>query len=94
MLHRPKTLSDAEQLAERADSAYYSTSLPQRGPRGDGSGPMDLGSMGQGGYSGENDQKSRRQRLCFNCGKPGHIARFCKSKKKGTGQDFGHTDQG
>lgn len=49
--------------------------------------------MGQGGYAGENGQKPRRQRLCFNCGKPGHIARFCRDKKKGGGQDFNNLDQ-
>jgi hypothetical protein len=31
-------------------------------------------------------EKAKRERLCFHCGKPGHQARFCRTRKKEVGK--------
>ena len=55
-----------------------------------------LNSQQQGGYSGYNYQGQRNDPMqpimCFNCGKDGHMARFCR-EFRGYGQNFGHPNQ-
>jgi hypothetical protein len=80
--------------------AYYtgqsSYSRPQRQSYGD---PMDIDLMhqrpgpgrsqgqrgrGRGGYHGQRGERQKKENLCYNCGKPGHYKRDCKSPIENT----------
>ena len=45
---------------------------------------MDLGAMGAPSSSNGQQQRqgNRRTMTCYNCGKKGHIARFCRAPKR------------
>ncbi|KFY32304.1 hypothetical protein V493_00324, partial [Pseudogymnoascus sp. VKM F-4281 (FW-2241)] len=49
--------------------------------------PMELDATFKQGNRPRNPDKERqfKERLCFNCNKPGHLARDCKQPKKGNG---------
>src|SRR5487761_797161 len=32
-------------------------------------------------------EKAKRERLCFHCGKPGHQAKFCRTRKREAGRN-------
>jgi Zinc knuckle len=33
-------------------------------------------------------EKAKKERLCFNCGKAGHQAKFCRNKKSFANRNF------
>lgn len=94
---RPDSLDDMIELAIKIDNRNYERNLEKKGqyiPRNHqktrGSQwhqPMEIDAT-QKGNSRNNKprstQKERqfKERLCFNCDKPGHIARNCKQPKK------------
>jgi hypothetical protein len=51
----------------------------QRGNRHDRGDPMELDAAFQGKISSQEKQDRMQKKLCFNCGKPGHMARNCRS---------------
>ena len=61
--------------------------------KGDGKGDSkDEGRVGKG--VGKGDGKLKESRTCYNCDKPGHIAKDCWRPKKMKGQGKGHNDVG
>ena len=84
-LRDPKTLDEAMQQAERADGIMYSfqrgnssniyhsqDKSTQNGPQ-----PMELGQVEVPKRKGKHADVE-----CFECGKKGHIRRFCPDKQK------------
>jgi hypothetical protein len=43
--------------------------------------PMELDTAHRGELTPQEKQKRQQERLCFSCGKPGHMARNCKSRR-------------
>jgi hypothetical protein len=57
----------------------------QRGNRQDRGDPMELDAAFQGKLSSQEKQERMQKKLCFNCGKPGHMARNCRSGGRNQG---------
>ena len=99
---RPEALEDLIELAIKIDNRNYERALEKRGHynpgtfRGTGRNhrsnngpqPMELDATGRQELTPQEKQKHMQERLCFNCGKPGHMARNCKS---GKGRDRNNT---
>ena len=51
--------------------------------------PMELGTTSRRTLSRSEYEKLRAERACFICKKPGHIARNCPTKKRGSGNGMG-----
>ena len=90
---RPQTLIDAMKVADEADRAIYDSTPRARtsaivtkkaGASGGKAEPMQLGAVS---LTPEDKLRCQQEGLCYNCMKPGHAARDCRSgKKKGEGK--------
>ncbi|OIR56906.1 MAG: uncharacterized protein A8A55_2342 [Amphiamblys sp. WSBS2006] len=77
-LREPESLREVQKLARRLETIQQALQ---------GSEPMDLSvarsrpDRGQN-ESGRYEREDRKMLRCWNCGEPGHIARFCRKKKR------------
>ena len=82
-------------VAQGGDQFKSSNFMHVSMPRNSGSGPMDVDAV-QGnrfpqqggrnnGFQSNNSARFQQQRVCFHCGRPGHIAKFCFARRKGQG---------
>lgn len=98
---KPDDLKEMIELAQKIDNRHYERQLEKRGgtsshqwtqrrrPQQKSHWPqaMELDATFKQGGRPRNPNKERqlKERLCFNCNKPGHMARECKQPKKGNG---------
>ncbi|ELR05657.1 hypothetical protein GMDG_07500 [Pseudogymnoascus destructans 20631-21] len=97
---KPDDLREMIELAQKIDNRHYKRQLEKKGgpPSQDWTQkrrqtkshwpqPMELDATFKPNGKPHNPNKERQfqERLCFNCNKPGHIARNCRQSKKGNG---------
>ena len=79
-MSRPTTLRAAVEAADVADSTLYHIGraqlLPSHRQRADRPVPMELGAM----RTSYRQPPQPQPPVCYNCGKPGHIKRNCRSR--------------
>jgi hypothetical protein len=90
---KPDTLEDMISTAVKIDNRLYERALEKKGFYETGHRqrskqqtpwpqPMELDATGRGELSPQERQRRSQDRLCFSCGKPGHMARNCKTGGK------------
>ncbi|OIR56707.1 MAG: uncharacterized protein A8A55_2544 [Amphiamblys sp. WSBS2006] len=82
-LKEPETMQDATRLARRLEAVQQALQVNE---------PMDLSAAQTRAYRGQRsagayDARSQGVRKCWNCGEPGHIARFCRKARRQDGQN-------
>lgn len=98
---KPDDLKEMIELAQKIDNRYYERQLEKKGgttsrqwtqkkrpqQRSYWPQPMELDATFKpnGRPRHPNKEKQVKERLCFNCSKPGHMARDCRQPKKGNG---------
>jgi hypothetical protein len=103
---KPDDLKEMIEMAQKIDNRYYERQLERKGggssnhhwsqkrtqKKSHWPQPMELDATFKSSGRPRNPNKERqlKERLCFNCNKPGHMARDCKQPKKGNnGRKFG-----
>ena len=103
--NKPNDLKEMIKLAQKIDNRLYERQLKKKGGSSSNQWtqkrrqqkshwpqPMELDATFKPSGRPRNPNKERqfKERLCFNCNKPGHLARECKQPKKGNnGRKFG-----
>jgi len=95
---RPDDLKDMIELSQKIDNRHYERKLEKGGHQPTWTSrklkqkshwpqPMELDATFKPSGRPRNPNKERqlKERLCFNCNKPGHMARDCKQPRKGNG---------
>ncbi|ELR05695.1 hypothetical protein GMDG_07538 [Pseudogymnoascus destructans 20631-21] len=98
--NKPDDLTEMIELAQKIDNCHYKRQLEKKGgppsqhwtqkrrqTKSHWPQPMELDATFKPNGKPHNPNKERQfqERLCFNCNKPGHIARNCRQSKKGNG---------